>query len=129
MTGLSPILMAQVIGVREVFPDAATVAMPDGTVLLNLPEVRLPSGWSHSSTQVMFIVPVGYPLARPDCFFADAWLRLANGGMPNNTGMQPLPTNGIPHLWFSWHLSAWNPATDTLMTYIRVIRDRFNHVS
>jgi hypothetical protein len=127
VTGITPIVAAQLAGVRETFPDAEAAVMPDGTVLLTVPELQLPAGWSQSATHVMFVVPVGYPMARPDCFFADASLRLANGGMPMNTGMQPLPPGGVPHLWFSWHLAAWNPTTDTLMTYIRVIRDRFNH--
>ena len=60
--------------------------------------------------------------APPDCFYADPGLRLAGGGMPTNSGLQPLA--GQPLMWFSWHVASWNPARDTLLGYIRFIAER-----
>lgn len=68
----------------------------------------------------------GYPQARPDCFWADGGLRLASGGMPINSAIQVIPD--FPELgqliWFSWHLTSWDPNRDNLVTYLHAIRRR-----
>jgi hypothetical protein len=84
--------------------------------------VLLPAGWSRTETTVWFLLPVAFPSAQPDCFFADADLRLGSGQMPSNTGIQQL--DGAQLLWFSWHLSSWSPATDNISTYLRFIEAR-----
>ena len=96
-------------------------ALSDGTRVVSY-EARLAAGWSKPLSQIRFVLPVPYPAAQPDCFFADSDLRLANGAMPVNTGMQPL--NGVALVWFSWHLTAWSPQQDNLLTYIRFIESR-----
>lgn len=108
------------------FPAATICEGPDGTALVTLPDVPLPGGWSAPSTTVRFVVPVGYPASQPDCFWVDADLRLANGSLPSNSGAQAMPAVGEPALWFSWHLSAWRPAHDSLITYARFIARRFD---
>jgi hypothetical protein len=113
--------------VRSVFPDA-TMAPAEGSMhLITLPQVELPSGWSQSHSHVKFVVPNGYPYAAPDCFWADMTLRLADGTMPKNAQVGNVMP-GQPDtqtLWFSWHVnSAWKPSCD-LMTYIKIIRMRF----
>jgi hypothetical protein len=108
------------------FDGASVCEGPDGTTLVTLPDVPLPGGWSSKSTTVRFVVPVGYPAAQPDCFWADDDLRLADGSLPSNSGAQSAPVAGVPALWFSWHLSAWRPALDTLITYVRFITRRFD---
>lgn len=119
---------SQLAQLRHKFPGAAGEALPDGTVLVSVPNIALPVGWNQISTAVRFLAPVGYPTARPDCFFADGTLRLANGGMPANTNVQQLPGGAEVCVWFSWHVAAWNPATDTLVTYLRVIVDRLGRI-
>lgn len=104
---------------------ATCTANPDGSCLVTVPNVLLPAGWTPNTTTVRFIVPVGYPTARPDCFWADANLRLDGGRMPQNSGQSPLPNGPNPLLWFSWHLQKWDPNTDSLATYLRVIENRF----
>lgn len=111
------------------FPGSVGTRMPDNTVLVTVPRVRLPGGWSQQETSVSFLIPVGYPMARPDCFWADPNLRLAGGAMPQNVGVSPVPGTAEPRLWFSWHLQAWNPVTDTLLTYVRVIQQRFQRMN
>lgn len=97
--------------------------MPDGMWMVAF-GAHLPPGWNRASTQVRFLLPLPYPAAQPDCFYADQDLRLASGTMPVNSGMQPL--NNVPMLWFSWHLSAWNPQRDDVLTYVRFIESRLN---
>ena len=127
-SAVTTLVEEQLAEVQGSFPGARAVALPGGITLVTVPDMPLPAGWSQPTTTVSFIVPVGYPMARPDCFFADPSLRLATGGMPMNTGQQALPGTAQMQLWFSWHLASWNPSTDTLLTYLRVIRDRLARV-
>jgi hypothetical protein len=108
------------------FPDATLVdGAADESLLVSIPAIRLPTGWSQPFTPVWFLVPVGYPAAQPDCFWAAADLRLETGAPPSNAGAQQIPVVELHALWFSWHLANWNPATDTLSTYARFILRRF----
>jgi hypothetical protein len=110
--------MAAVIGA---YPGAAIQEAEDGTHIIS---ARLPlrAGWNAASTLVRFLVPIPFPAAQPDCFYADPGLRLANGAMPANAGLQPLA--GEQLLWFSWHVASWNPAKDSLLGYVRFIAER-----
>jgi hypothetical protein len=108
------------------FDTAALTDSPDGSALVTIDNVQLPAGWSASATQVHFLVPVGYPAAQPDCFWAAADLRLSSGAIPLNSGIQTIPLAQHPGLWFSWHLASWRPSLDTLSTYARFILKRFS---
>jgi hypothetical protein len=107
------------------WPSATLVRQPDGSHIVSVKDLSLPPGWSKANSSVHFLAPVGYPLSRPDCFWADADLRLANASMPQNTGVTPVGNTGVPGLWFSYHVSAWNPNNDNLLTYLHVIKGRF----
>lgn len=98
-----------------------------GLNLVTLPNMPLPSGWSKGTANVKFVVPNGYPYAPPDCFWTDSDLRLSNGAMPQNCQVgNVMPGQPDPNtLWFSWHVSSWNAATCNLITYVAVIRRRF----
>ena len=124
-------LEVQFADVLSAYPGATITPCVNGTQVVAIPGMVLPEGWSQASTGVSFAVPNGYPYAAPDCFWADTGLRLRAGTPPQNTGAnagQP----GLPPtqtLWFSWHLNGnWNPSTCDLMTYVRVIRKRFEAV-
>lgn len=65
-------------------------------------------------------------MSRPDCFWVDGDLRLQNGDVPKNSGTQPLPGVSASTLWFSWHAASWNPNTDDLRTYLRLIENRLS---
>ena len=114
--------------VRRVCPHALTKPLSDGTTLVTIGDVPLPTGWSQPTTAINFVVPTGYPVAKPDCFYADAELRLENGGMPQSSGLNVLPGTNESRLWFSWHIASWNPAADSLLTYLRVIQRRLAEV-
>jgi hypothetical protein len=106
-------------------PGATCVPLPNGSYLVTVPNVILPEGWTFNTTTVRFLAPVGFPASRPDCFWADLDLRLKGGCMPQNTSQNPLPNEPSPLLWFSWHLQKWDPNSDSLLTYLRVIENRF----
>lgn len=77
------------------------------------------------ATSLRFLVPVGYPYAALDCFWADQALRLATGGMPQNAAINPIPESGEIGLWFSWHLrQPWSSNHDTLSSWIACINER-----
>ena len=112
---------------RRVVPGASSTMLADHTVLITLPDVPLPPGWNRDFTTVWFVAPVGYPGARPDCFWTLAELGLQDGRPPQNSNVQPAPWADATR-WFSWHLQTWNPAGDSLVTFLRVIQDRFRQL-
>lgn len=120
------LLDEQVDEIKKIFSDVSVQTFGDGTSHIFIPSLKLPAGWNQVETSVSFLVPVGYPMAKPDCFWTDINLRLANGATPQNTGINPMPNVAEQKLWFSWHLEKWNPSTDTLMTFLRVIQNRFS---
>ena len=111
---------------RVDWPEARLERLPDGSHLVTVPNFVLPNGWSKPSSDIKFVAPVGYPFSRPDCFWADVDLRLAAGTMPQNTGGNAIPNVPTPHLWFSWHVGAWNPNVDNLLTYFYVVQRRLH---
>ena len=111
---------------RAEHPDATLTTVPGGASLISAPGIHLPPGWSKQQTTVRFIAPVGYPFSRPDCFWADPDLRVGSGGIPQNSAPNNPCPDGQMYLWFSWHVGQWNPNSDSLLTYIRVIRRRLD---
>lgn len=113
------------------FPGARLEPLPGNLGLVVVPDVKLPSGWNTATTTVKFLVPAGFPLAALDCFWTSPDLRLATGALPQSAQVQDPPA-GIPgagaHLWFSWHVQAWSPGRDTLLTYMRVVQSRFQEL-
>jgi len=112
---------------QKLFPDAKCHNVGNGSHVITIPNIELPAGWNAPTTTVRFLAPVGFPASRPDCFWADSALRLANGAIPANTGQNQLPDGSNAQLWFSWHVDRWSPNYDTLLTYLNVIRARFRH--
>jgi Prokaryotic E2 family E len=113
---------------KSEYPEASLQQLPSGAALIIIPSVPLPKGWSLDKTTIKFLAPVGYPFARPDCFWAEQHLRLQNQSMPQNTGFNPIPEVGGNNLWFSWHLGQWNPNRDNLSTYVRAIEARLKEL-
>jgi hypothetical protein len=120
---MNPIVEAQLVLLRKAYPSADVRSMQDGSFLLSISAIPLPSGWNRTQTSVWFVIPIGYPVAKPDCFWADQDLRLADGRQPMNTNIQAMPNQEMK-LWFSWHTQKWNPNADSLLTYIHVVEGR-----
>ena len=113
---------------QSYFKDARLEQRPSGSGLVVCESVILPAGWNKAQITVRFVAPVGYPIAKPDCFWADTDLRLANGAMPKATGFNPIPETPGSYLWFSWHVAHWNPNRDTFVSYFRAIQDRLESI-
>ena len=105
-------------------------SLTNGSYLVSLPGWRLCPGWNRETVNVLFVVPVGYPAAQPDCFWVEpAGFRLTNGTTPQNTNdgnAIPGDTVGRSTTWFSWHLQSWNPNRDSLKTFFDVIKARLD---
>jgi len=123
------VVKAQFDELSEQFPNAELKELADGSFLITISNISLPSGWSEDSVIVKFLAPVGYPHAKPDCFWVDPELKIMSiGGNPQAIQMKPLPDVGGNYMWFSWHIKKWNPNRDTLITFTRVILKRFEDV-
>jgi len=111
---------------RERYPGTEAQALPSGGLLVTVPGVPLPVGWTKRMTAIRFVVPAAYPYAALDCFWADVDLRLAGERMPQSAGApNPIPETGAQGLWFSWHLAhPWNPNRDTLSSWMNTVNDR-----
>ncbi len=116
----------QFVTVAERYPASELRPMDDGARIAIIRNILLRPGlWNKPSTEVGFVVPVGYPMARPDCFWADGDLRLGNGGMPKNSQFN-VQYVFAGWLWFSYHPAQWDPSRDTLITYVRLIKQRLD---
>lgn len=123
----SPLLQAQLAELEADHPGTALTEVGDGSFVIKIPQVAVPAGWTASTADVWFVVPVQYPSARPDCFWTEASLLLTGNRIPQNTGGNALPgpVATPPLRWYSWHVTQWSPIGDTLATYLQVIRRRF----
>lgn len=116
----------------EAFP-TARIDPASNTVALD--GHRLPPGWSHEVTDVLFAFPTNYPAGCPDNVCTRPDLRLANGELPqNNQGTQTHA--GRTWLQLSWHADAegWKPTADprlgsNLATYLIGALARFEEAS
>lgn len=113
---------------RDRFGAATLTRHGSGAAVVTVPDIELPPGWNKPRTTVYFIAPVGYPMAKPDCFWADPDLRLASGSMPASSGHNA--GEGVPpgSVWFSWHANTWNANKDTLLGYLGMIVGRLREV-
>ena len=117
---------------REAFP-AACIDQESNTV--TLPQFRLPEGWSHPVTDVLFGFPANYPAGCPDNVCVRPDLCLVNGELPqNNQGIQTHA--GRKWLQLSWHIDAgdWVPTADphrgsNLCTYLIGALTRFEEAT
>jgi len=126
---MTTILDRQLEDLRRVYlAGAEAKPLPSGAVLIELKNIALPGGWNKTHTSIRFVVPVGYPFAAPDCFWADNDLRVAPARQPQATNFQPVPELNAPGLWFSWHVQGWNPSRNNLVTYAKVIEQRLKEV-
>ena len=102
----------------------------DGSYLITVTGVDLPTGWYPRKVDIFFVAPPGYPAAKPDCFWVSPPIRLPNGAIPQNANEgTPLPYDlipGRPLTWFSWHLQMWDPNRSRLEHFYRAIVQRLN---
>lgn len=119
------IVQIQIDALKQSFPNSDVKELPDGQFLVTVSGVKLPpNDWNKQQAVVSFVVPRGYPMANPDCFYADEDLRLRSGAFPKNSSLQSQPFFSGQRLWFSWHFASWNPNRDNLLSYVRMIQKR-----
>ena len=128
---IPPLIEQHVEKLRRLYPDVRVRELPTPEVqgvLVEVPNIRLPAGWSRKTTTVRFVVPFAYPSAPPDSFWTDAGLTLEGGNPPQGARQQPIP--GLPDAvqWFSWHVQQWDANAHTLLTFLEVVRDRLRKV-
>ena len=87
-----------------------------------LKQMHLPEGkFNHTVSDVLVILPAGYPDVAPDMFFCEPWLTL------HSVGRYPTCAD-VQHIfhgrnWQRWsrHNASWRPGTDGLHTMIKRI--------
>jgi hypothetical protein len=125
---IPPLIAEHAEKLRRLHPGLRITEMPSGVaqaVLVEVPDVELPDAWNRPTTTVRFLVPLAYPAAPPDSFWADAGLALRDGRPPQGSRVQPLPGSAEPLLWFSWHVQQWNPNVHTVSSFLQVVKNRF----
>jgi hypothetical protein len=75
------------------------------------PDYTLPPGWNRDRTELLILIPAGYPATPPDNFYVREGLRLADGRLPNNYSEGQTVLGGR---WsqFSFHAQSWHPTSD-----------------
>jgi hypothetical protein len=128
---MTPLLEHQLRDLQNRYKGATATPLPNGAFLIEVPNFPLdPTAWNRSTTSILFFAPPGYPAAPPDCFWAaPSGLRLKGEGTPKNTNdSNPIPGLAPPRptTWFSWHVQGWDPNSNSLVTYMSVIKTRLS---
>ena len=97
-------------------------------------ELVLSEGWNKHSTDLLVLMPSGYPNIPPDNFYTDHDLRVAAGNqLPNCTSQ----TNQLNQQWlqFSFHVdkATWKPHAEilqghNLLTFVCGVVKRLSEV-
>lgn len=80
--------------------------------------------WTPAKTDLLIMAHPTYPNAKLDMFWVDPPLSLKSKKSPN--AVTPDTQCGKNWQRFSWHVKSWNPAHDSLITYLHTVNDRLN---
>lgn len=114
----------QVKKLQDKFDFVEFVKRTENQGTIKIRNFELPNGWNKEVADIQFEVPVGFPCACPVDFLSDKELRLSSNLNPRNTQIEEF--DGKKYLKFYWRVQKWSPNYDTLLTYARVIQNRFN---
>ena len=91
-------------------------------------DFALPPGWNREATDLLVIVPPGYPATPPDNFFVRPGLRTAAGAPPGSytDGRSVL---GESWAQFSFHVEGWSPGEDSLETFVIAVGRRLRETN
>jgi hypothetical protein len=97
-------------------------------IFIVLKDYPLPRGWNKPQARLLLIADVGYPNSKLDMFWVDADLLLEGGRVPQAADV--LETY-MGETWrrFSWHVQYWNPARDTVLSYLETVNHRLRQLS
>ena len=100
---------------------------------LKFKDFPLPSGWDRGSTDILVLIPPGYPETPPDNFYVPNGLRLQSNAVPGNfaEGQEVL---GASWAQFSYHAETWTPTHDlwngdTLVTFMTAVELRLREAN
>lgn len=91
-------------------------------------EFPLPPGWNVDKTELLVVIPPGYPNTPPDNFFVRNGLCTSNGNGPENYS-ENQTVLGASWAQFSFHVKEWNPNEnsddgDSLLTFMLAVERR-----
>ena len=93
----------------------------------------LPVGWNSDSTELLVLIPAGYPTTPPDNFYVRNGLRTPSGGSPGNYSENQSILGGS---WaqFSFHAKEWSPSSnpeegDSLITFMFAVEGRLKELN
>jgi hypothetical protein len=102
---------------------SVTLHHEGGLGVLLIAAYPLRSGWSKSSTRLLLKLPPSFPAGKPDMFWTDQDLVLANGAVPKQAGHIEVIL-GASWRRFSWHPSSWKPGVDDIRTFFEFVARR-----
>jgi hypothetical protein len=93
-----------------------------------LRDVSLPAGYSVTKVNILIKVPPTFPDARPDMFWVNPPIVLANGAQPQATSIESMGSESWQR--YSWHLQpqAWHAGTSRLRDFVRAVLARLYKV-
>jgi|GEM_PF-761892 len=103
--------------VTDIYP-GATLSYHGSQRLLVVPKVPLPDHWSKPSTDLLVVIPDGYPMAALDMFYVGPEINLNNGKTPGGSDIREVY---LDRTWqrFSWHYQKpWNPSRCSLASHL-----------
>jgi len=93
----------------------------------------LPQGWNRNETDVLLLVPAGYPSTKPYGFRVPEGLRLTSGAMPTNYNEKHVM---LERNWgqFSISVEEWKPTDDVisghnLVTFMIGVKARLEEIN
>jgi len=111
--------------VNELSKDGNSIEIIEAEGWLNVVwhNFHLPNGYSKQATDLLLKISLSYPNGKPDMFWTEEALTLADGRVPQKA---EVIENALGKRWrrFSWHAQTWTPATDDLFTYVEFVRQR-----
>ena len=97
-------------------------------------EFKVPPGWNRDVTELLVIIPAGYPSTPPDNFFVPLGMKLQNGSMVDRY-TEPHPHLNRQWVQFSYHIDGeWKPTSnildgDNLQTFMIKVLDRLREAN
>ena len=85
----------------------------------------LSPGWNKKETNLLLITDISYPNSKLDMFWVDPDLVLAGNRIPQSG---EAIERYLEKDWrrFSWHVQKWNPAVDSIITYLGTVDARLS---
>ena len=91
---------------------------------LVLKSYTLPPGkFDHPSSDVLILLPAGFPDAPPDMFYLYPWVRLIAGNRYPRAADAAHLFSGISWQRWSRHSNEWRPGRDGLASFIKRIQN------